>query len=584
VTLRWTATGDDLDTGTASSYEIRVSTAPIDQASFDAATPVASAPSPLPPGGAEIFEVTGLAPSTTWHFAVRALDEWRNAGPVSNSPSETTLPPPLFASSPATFSGTLLTGEATTRALTLRNAGVGTLDWRIPVQPVQPWLTASPSQGRLGPGESAAVTVTLNASWLPGGSYTGSVDVETNDPAMPVAAHPVFLDVMDAPVVEVSPPFLDFGDVFAGFSSSLPVTVMNTGTLDLHVGRIASADPDVTAVPSSLTLIPGESFDLSVLYTPSSPGSLGDVLEIQSDAPLTPTVTVPLAGRAVSPPGIRVSPAFLGETLPSGQTGSRSLSISNTGAGDLSVSLSTELVPEGSGAPTGLVAADGSPVQLANGGFESGTFQGWTATSNGLPELTPWTVLSAGGGFFANSSPREGSFSALNGFDGEAGLEYVLRREIPLPAGALLAALSYYDRIQFDGQGQPSALPRIYEASLQDPAGITLEVFVHEEILLAGQGTTDLGWQRRWVDLSPYAGLTIHLVITETIPEAFTGPAQIEFDDFRIEGEAIPEWLTVGLTRGRRDPGRRGPGLRGHLRCGPGGHDPVQWSGADRLQ
>src|SRR5262245_64813590 len=70
---------------------------------------------------------------------------------------------------------------------------------------------------------------------------------------------------------------------------------------------------------------------------------------------------------------------------------------------------------------------------MVNGGFESGDFSGWTARSNGREELISWRVTRAGAGWWGNSQPAEGSFDALNGFDGVAGLEYELYQDLTIP-------------------------------------------------------------------------------------------------------------------------------------------------------
>ncbi|HEY3215053.1 MAG TPA: S8 family serine peptidase, partial [Candidatus Eisenbacteria bacterium] len=129
--LQWTATGDDGATGRASRYEIRYSTAPIDAGNFGSATPVAG-PDPHPAGSAESFEVGGLSFSTLYYFAIKAFDEFNNAGPISNVPTGTTLGIPNIAAAPGSFSSTLLTGATDTQTLTLSNTGEGTLDFTVP--------------------------------------------------------------------------------------------------------------------------------------------------------------------------------------------------------------------------------------------------------------------------------------------------------------------------------------------------------------------------------------------------------------------------------------------------------------------
>lgn len=49
LTLTWTATGDDGNTGTAAAYDLRHSTAPIDAGNFDLATPIPGVPAPKGP-------------------------------------------------------------------------------------------------------------------------------------------------------------------------------------------------------------------------------------------------------------------------------------------------------------------------------------------------------------------------------------------------------------------------------------------------------------------------------------------------------------------------------------------------------
>lgn len=90
VHLSWTTPGDDGDAGTAVSYDIRYSTSPITSLNFASATPVPAPPSPYPGGYDQAMNVTGLSPSTTYYFAMRASDEANNASDVSNVPSITT--------------------------------------------------------------------------------------------------------------------------------------------------------------------------------------------------------------------------------------------------------------------------------------------------------------------------------------------------------------------------------------------------------------------------------------------------------------------------------------------------------------
>ncbi|MBU8934540.1 MAG: fibronectin type III domain-containing protein [candidate division Zixibacteria bacterium] len=84
VTLTWTAPGDDSTTGTAAQYDIRYSTSLIGDDNWNNATQATEEPSPQIVGTTEIFEVTGLEPSTTYYFGIKAADEIPNWSALSN--------------------------------------------------------------------------------------------------------------------------------------------------------------------------------------------------------------------------------------------------------------------------------------------------------------------------------------------------------------------------------------------------------------------------------------------------------------------------------------------------------------------
>jgi parallel beta-helix repeat protein len=91
ITLTWTAPGDDGNTGTASLYDVRYSTTEIFEANWNAATQCTDEPTPQVAGGTETFTVTGLAPNTTYYFALKTADEVPNWADISNCASEATL-------------------------------------------------------------------------------------------------------------------------------------------------------------------------------------------------------------------------------------------------------------------------------------------------------------------------------------------------------------------------------------------------------------------------------------------------------------------------------------------------------------
>jgi len=92
VTLRWTAPGDNGNSGTASLYDIRFSTAVITEANWAAASQVVGEPDPLAAKTVQTFILNGLVPVTTYYFALKTSDAAGNLSPLSNVPGATTLP------------------------------------------------------------------------------------------------------------------------------------------------------------------------------------------------------------------------------------------------------------------------------------------------------------------------------------------------------------------------------------------------------------------------------------------------------------------------------------------------------------
>ncbi|HOX47062.1 MAG TPA: fibronectin type III domain-containing protein [Myxococcota bacterium] len=84
VTLEWTAPGEDGNVGTATSYNLRLSVAPIDELNFDQATAVPQVPAPQSAGSQESFTVLSLTPLTPYYFALRSADAAGNLSPLSN--------------------------------------------------------------------------------------------------------------------------------------------------------------------------------------------------------------------------------------------------------------------------------------------------------------------------------------------------------------------------------------------------------------------------------------------------------------------------------------------------------------------
>ncbi len=120
VVLNWTAPGDDNLTGTATTYDVRYSTATITEANFAGATQAVGETAPKVAGSAETFTVSGLSQNITYYFAVKTADEVPNWSALSNVVSKATSQ----ESTPPSTIATLTAVSSTASSVTL--------NWRAP--------------------------------------------------------------------------------------------------------------------------------------------------------------------------------------------------------------------------------------------------------------------------------------------------------------------------------------------------------------------------------------------------------------------------------------------------------------------
>ena len=86
IRITFTATGDDNNQGTATSYIIKYADAEITDANWDSSTTFENYIQPQLSGYTENIDVTGLQPGHLYYFAVKAVDEAGNESDISNTP------------------------------------------------------------------------------------------------------------------------------------------------------------------------------------------------------------------------------------------------------------------------------------------------------------------------------------------------------------------------------------------------------------------------------------------------------------------------------------------------------------------
>ncbi len=103
------------------------------------------------------------------------------------------------------------------------------------------------------------------------------------------------------PVITVPVTTHNYGTVTTGSSATWNCQVQNTGTANLVLNSfgVTGGDPLSTTMTFPVTITPGNSVNLPIIYAPVLPGALNTDAYINSSDPVHPTVTVHLTGNAV---------------------------------------------------------------------------------------------------------------------------------------------------------------------------------------------------------------------------------------------------------------------------------------------
>ena len=153
---------------------------------------------------------------------------------------------------------------------------------RVP-QPEASWIAVSPAEGRLGPGESEALDLQIDATGIAPGVQAGRIDVLTNDPTRPVVVHPLTLAVGSAPALAASSGSLDFGEVFVGGAATRAIVLDNIGTEPLVVSGITAAG-ELSIQPVAFTVLPMDDREVHVTFAPTGLAPLDSTLTIARPA------------------------------------------------------------------------------------------------------------------------------------------------------------------------------------------------------------------------------------------------------------------------------------------------------------
>ena len=202
---------------------------------------------------------------------------------------------------------------------------------------------------------------------------------------------------------QVNPTALNFGKVGVGKQVTQTIAVANTGTMPVSITQatLSNSQFSLTGVTLPMAIGTGQSGNLTVGVTPSAAGTLTGTLTVQGSDGATPAV-VNLSATAVAPaPQISLSSTSVQfGTVGIGSTSNLSLTISNTGTADLTLSVvsvtGAEFGVSGITTPKTITAGQSVLAGLSFHPTTSGATTG-TLTMTSNDPTSPTTTVTLGG-------------------------------------------------------------------------------------------------------------------------------------------------------------------------------------------
>ncbi|MEQ8924275.1 MAG: S8 family serine peptidase [Fulvivirga sp.] len=203
------------------------------------------------------------------------------------------------------------------------------------------WISFNPKSGEVEPGNSFEIIVEFDATGLEGGVYESIINIESNDPLNPLVEVPVTLNVTGAPNIQLSTTEINFEDIFITTSKIDSLIIQNSGSEVLNISQVNI--PEGFEVQYEFQQMPiGSEQKMYITFNPQDAKLYSGEIEIVSDDPDSPSVTIGVSGLGLNVPVIDVNKSLVLESLISNQSSTRSITLLNTGQGDLEYSISIQ--------------------------------------------------------------------------------------------------------------------------------------------------------------------------------------------------------------------------------------------------
>lgn len=319
---------------------------------------------------------------------------------ASNSPQTVTVtlditaaPTPTIGLSATalSFSAVQGGGNPTSKTVSISNTGTGTLNWTATES--SSWLGVSPASGT----GAGTLTVSVNTAGMAAGSYSAPITIVATGATNTPQTITVSLTVTTPPAIGVSPTSLTFTATQGGANPTVQaLTISNAGGGTFN-WAVSDNVAWLSATPTSGTGAGSSSLSVSIAGLAAGTYS-GTVTITSTGASNTPrTVPVTLTISATPSPSIGLSPANLSFTAVQGAANpaAKSVSITNTGGGTLSWSISDNAAWLTLGTASGTTTTETDPVTVTvnTSGLTAGSYSAViTITATAGATNTPQTI------------------------------------------------------------------------------------------------------------------------------------------------------------------------------------------------
>ncbi len=240
--------------------------------------------------------------------------------------------------------GNVNVGSSSTLSVTVSNIGAGDLIIGVVTSPSAPFSKTTDTCSNQTSPQGTNCTISIRFAPTAGGSFSGTFVIPTNDPTMPSYTITLTGTGISGPQIVATPNPLDFGTVNVSDTSTLTVTVRNTGSQNLVFSSITNPALPFSRVSggtctNTSTLTPSSTCTLRVRFAPTTENTFNGSFIINSNATNAPAYTISLTGIGRAIPMITISPnpVDFGDVINNTNT-TRTVTVSSTGSKTLIVS------------------------------------------------------------------------------------------------------------------------------------------------------------------------------------------------------------------------------------------------------